>query len=200
VGWNAGARPARSTLPVGVAPAHRAGPTPACRPYAVTARTKRRPLSPGPQPRARTPARSPARAAVDRAASCVRHRRGHAPRPARLGPVGHATWLACAPLGSTDAPCTLLPRICSGAAPRRPSAPAVTAAPSSPVHPTVHRLCSSPSSTLASTRTHRTLPCTCIGRTNRQLAGIAAAAADRCLPRRGPSPEPFPAKPTPPNA
>jgi hypothetical protein len=61
-----------------------------------------------------------------------------------------------------------------------------------------HRPSSSPSSTLASTRTPWSLPCMCIGRLTRLLTGIAAAADDRCPPRRRSSPEPFPAKPTPP--
>jgi hypothetical protein len=42
------------------------------------------------------------------------------------------------------------------------------------------------------------LPCTCIGRPTRLLAGIAAVVANRRPPRRRPSPEPFLAKPTPP--
>jgi hypothetical protein len=66
------------------------------------------------------------------------------------------------------------------------------------VRSTIHHPSSSPSSTLASTRTPWTLPCTSIGRPNCLLAGIAAAAADRHPPRRRPSPEQFPTKPTPP--
>jgi hypothetical protein len=91
----------------------------------------------------------------------------------------------------------LSPRIWSGVAQSRPSTPDVAAGRSSPVRLTVRHPCSSSSVAVASTRTPWILPCVCIGRPTRLLTGIAAAAADRRLPRRRPSPEPVPAKPTP---
>jgi hypothetical protein len=92
----------------------------------------------------------------------------------------------------------VLPRIHPSAAQSRPIAPAVATGRSSPVCSAFHRPSSSPSTTLAPTRTPCTLPCTCNGRPTRLLAGIAVTAADRRHPHRRPSPEPSPAKPTPP--
>jgi hypothetical protein len=166
--------------------------------YTITASTTRRSSLAG-----HTASRPPARTPHAHCRLSGRAVRAPSPRPCvaptHPGPADRATWHACAPLGPPDGPCTLLPRICSGAAPRRSSASAVAAAQSSLVHTAVHRPCSSSRAVEASTRTPWTLLCTCFVRSTRLLTGSAVVAADRHLPRHRPSPELFPAEPTPPS-
>jgi hypothetical protein len=178
MGWNAGARSARDVAPSAprrypaLGPHHLpsvrrhgmdnvsvnvAGPTASC-------------------PHART--------VVDRATPGACLRGGHAPRRMRRGLADRATWRACAPLDPPYAPLTppashLLGR--SSKLPlraRRRRRPEVAGAPHCPppLLEFKHR---------SGLHPHPwTLPCTFIGRLTRLLPGIAAAAADRRLPRR----------------
>jgi hypothetical protein len=109
-------------------------------PYAVTAWTTRWLSWPGPRSRAHAPRARPARAAFATAG-----------QPAGPGK---------APQLFARATHSILPRIRSGAAQSRPTASVVGAGRSSPVRPIVHCPSSSPSTTIASTHTPCTLPCT----------------------------------------
>jgi hypothetical protein len=108
---------------------------------------------------------------------------GHAPRPVRRGPAGRASWRACAPIGLPDAPYAPRPLHSPGRSTepprsaRRRRRPKLVGAPHCPpplLKPKLH---------ISLHRTPWSLPCTCIGRPTRLLAGIAAAAADRRPPR-----------------
>jgi hypothetical protein len=119
-------------------------------------------------------------------------------RATRRGPAGQATRRACMPIGSPDAPHTPPSSHSLGRSSEPPLRARRRRRRSSLVRPTVHRPSSNSSTTNASTRIPWTLLCMCIGWPTRLLSGIAAAAADRRPPRCRPSPEPFPAEPTPP--
>jgi hypothetical protein len=120
-------------------------------------------------------------------------------RPSWPGPAGRATWSACAPLGRPMPPRPPPPSHSAGCSTTPPRSTRHRHRSELAVRSAFHRPSSSPSTTLASTHTPWTLLCTRIGQPTRLLAGIAGTAADRRPPRRRPSPEPSPAKPTPPS-
>jgi hypothetical protein len=192
-GWSAGARSARDVAPS--VPYRRPAPGPHRPPSVRRHGVDHASVNVA----GATDSRSHARAAVDRVASCACRRSGHTPCPTRRGPADRATWRACAPLDLPDAPCSPPASHLLGRSSEPPLRVRRRRRSDSPVRPTVHRPCSSSSVAVASNRTPCTLPCTCIGRPTRRLDGIAAAAADRRLPRRRPLPQPLPAEPTPPS-